>query len=202
MTVCSKCLTALQRTLGRRGVAAPRPMSLSRCDKFTSPRPRQDPVMQIQHPPWCPGSTIVVAAPSSGVEPALHPQLDLALALAMALALALADLRAQGFLVEAGHCPRQQVGSGSPSTANPAEPTARSSRHVLTDRRPGRRARRPVADERAHRRQRVARRPALPVAGGRRHQTVVRTVVRTAVRTAVDLISSPPRAMPAPATRG
>ncbi len=28
--------------------------------------------MQIQHPPGRPGSTIVAAAPSSGVEPALH----------------------------------------------------------------------------------------------------------------------------------
>jgi muramoyltetrapeptide carboxypeptidase len=51
------------------------------------------------------GSRIAVTAPSSGVEPALHPRLDLCLQ----------HLRTQGFAIEEGQCLRQEVRSASAS---------------------------------------------------------------------------------------
>ena len=56
-------------------------------------------------PPLLPGQHIVVTAPSSGVEPALHARLNLTLQ----------HLRQQGFTVEEGHCLRQQSRSASAS---------------------------------------------------------------------------------------
>ena len=56
-------------------------------------------------PPLLPGQRIVVTAPSSGVEPALHAR----------LALTLAHLRQQGFTVEEGRCLRQEIRSASDS---------------------------------------------------------------------------------------
>ncbi len=60
--------------------------------------------MRIAYPaPLQPGSRIAVTAPSSGVEPPLHPRLDLAIA----------HLQAQGFGVEEGRCLRAEVHSAS-----------------------------------------------------------------------------------------
>ncbi len=53
--------------------------------------------------PLRPGSRIAVMAPSSGVEPALHPRLDLVIA----------HLRGQGFVVEEGQCLRAELHSAS-----------------------------------------------------------------------------------------
>lgn len=50
-----------------------------------------------------PGSTIAVTAPSSGVEPHLHPRLDAALQ----------HLHSQGYRIKEGHCLRQTVKSAS-----------------------------------------------------------------------------------------
>lgn len=63
-------------------------------------------------PPLRPGSRIVVTAPSSGVEPPLHPRLDLCLA----------NLRAHGFVVEEGRCLRDEAHSASaPADTRTAE---------------------------------------------------------------------------------
>jgi muramoyltetrapeptide carboxypeptidase len=69
--------------------------------------------MAIRYPlPLRPGDRIVVTAPSSGVEPPLHPRLDLVLA----------HLRAQGFQVEEGQCLRAEAHSASaPADARAAE---------------------------------------------------------------------------------
>ena len=56
-------------------------------------------------PPLLPGQHIVVTAPSSGVEPALHARLELTLA----------HLRQQGFTVEEGRCLRHETRSASDS---------------------------------------------------------------------------------------
>lgn len=62
--------------------------------------------MSIRYPkPLSPGDVIVVTAPSSGVEPALHRRLDLVLD----------HLRAQGFVVEEGVCLREEIRSASAS---------------------------------------------------------------------------------------
>jgi len=69
--------------------------------------------MPIQYPaPLQRGARIAVTAPSSGVEPPLHPRLDLCLA----------HLRAQGFVVEEGQCLRGEAHSASaPAEARAAE---------------------------------------------------------------------------------
>jgi muramoyltetrapeptide carboxypeptidase LdcA involved in peptidoglycan recycling len=69
--------------------------------------------MAIRYPrPLRPGDRIVVTAPSSGVEPPLQPRLDLVLA----------HLRAQGFVVEEGHCLRDEAHSASaPAAARAGE---------------------------------------------------------------------------------
>jgi muramoyltetrapeptide carboxypeptidase LdcA involved in peptidoglycan recycling len=51
--------------------------------------------------PLRPGARIAVTAPSSGVPAALHRRLDLVLG----------HLRAQGFVVEEGHCLRDEKAS-------------------------------------------------------------------------------------------
>lgn len=63
------------------------------------------------------GSRIVVIAPSSGVEPALHPRLDLCLD----------HLREQGFVVEEGRCLRAEAQSASA----PADERAAELMHTL-----------------------------------------------------------------------
>jgi muramoyltetrapeptide carboxypeptidase LdcA involved in peptidoglycan recycling len=68
-------------------------------------------------PPLRAGSRIVVTAPSSGVEPPLHPR----------LALCLANLRAQGFVVEEGRCLRTEAKSASA----PADERAAELMHTL-----------------------------------------------------------------------
>jgi muramoyltetrapeptide carboxypeptidase LdcA involved in peptidoglycan recycling len=67
----------------------------------------------IRYPrPLAAGSRIVVTAPSSGVEPPLHPRLDLCLG----------QLRAQGFVVEEGRCLRaEQRGASAPAPERAAE---------------------------------------------------------------------------------
>lgn len=70
--------------------------------------------------PLRPGDTIAVTAPSSGVEPALHPRLDLILA----------DWRARGWRVEEGTCLRDERGSAS---APAAERAAELMRFLLRD---------------------------------------------------------------------
>jgi muramoyltetrapeptide carboxypeptidase len=68
-------------------------------------------IIQKMHPTKFPrypsplkvGSRIAVTAPSSGVEPPLHPRLDLNIA----------HLRAQGFVVEEGRCLRNEHASAS-----------------------------------------------------------------------------------------
>ena len=63
-------------------------------------------------PALAPGARIVVLAPSSGVEPTLHPRLDLVLG----------QLRAHGFVVEEGLSLRtQQHGASAPAEARAAE---------------------------------------------------------------------------------
>ncbi len=52
-----------------------------------------------------PGDRIAVTAPSSGVEPPLHRRLDIVIG----------HLRAQGFVVEAGNCLRNEIRSASAS---------------------------------------------------------------------------------------
>ena len=60
--------------------------------------------MAVRYPrPLRPGDRVVVTAPSSGVEPPLHPRLDLVLT----------HLRAQGFEVEEGQCLRDEAHSAS-----------------------------------------------------------------------------------------
>ena len=60
--------------------------------------------MTLQFPtPLARGHRIVVTAPSSGVEPALHARLDLTLQ----------HLRHQGFVVEEGLCLRHEARSAS-----------------------------------------------------------------------------------------
>ena len=67
--------------------------------------------MNIRYPePLRAGDLVVVMAPSSGVEPVLHPRLDLVLS----------NLRSQGFRVEEGRCLRQQINSASASAAERA----------------------------------------------------------------------------------
>ena len=67
--------------------------------------------MNIAYPaPLQPGSRVVVTAPSSGVEPALHARLDLALGC----------LRAQGLVVEEGRCLRHEARSASAPAAERA----------------------------------------------------------------------------------
>ena len=60
----------------------------------------------IRYPhPLAPGSRVVVTAPSSGVQPALHARLDMCLA----------DLRSRGFEVEEGRCLRdERQGASAP----------------------------------------------------------------------------------------
>jgi muramoyltetrapeptide carboxypeptidase LdcA involved in peptidoglycan recycling len=67
----------------------------------------------IRYPrPLGPGSRVVVTAPSSGVQPALHARLDLALQ----------HLRTQGFVVEEGGCLRdQRSGASAPAAERAAE---------------------------------------------------------------------------------
>jgi muramoyltetrapeptide carboxypeptidase len=60
--------------------------------------------------PLTPGARIVVTAPSSGVKAPQHPRLDLVLA----------HLRAQGFVVEEGHCLRAEHQSASATAAERA----------------------------------------------------------------------------------
>lgn len=69
--------------------------------------------MSIRYPaPLAPGSLIVVSAPSSGVEAALHARLDLVVA----------HLCAQGYRVEEGQCLRAEARSASaPAAARAAE---------------------------------------------------------------------------------
>ena len=67
-------------------------------------------------PPLRRGSRIAVIAPSSGVEPPLHPRLDLALA----------HLRAQGFVVEEGASLRTEHASASAPAAQRAAELART----------------------------------------------------------------------------
>ena len=67
--------------------------------------------------PLHPGARIAVTAPSSGVEAAVHPRLDLAIA----------HLRAQGFAVEEGHCLREQRNDASA----PADERAAELMHFL-----------------------------------------------------------------------
>ena len=72
----------------------------------------------IRYPrPLVPGSRIVVTAPSSGVQPALHARLELCLA----------DLRSRGFVVEEGCCLRSQQHSASA----PAPERAAELEHAL-----------------------------------------------------------------------
>ena len=67
--------------------------------------------MPIHYPaPLAPGDLIVVSAPSSGVEAALHPRLDRVIA----------HLRAQGYRVEEGKCLRDEVRSASAPAATRA----------------------------------------------------------------------------------
>jgi muramoyltetrapeptide carboxypeptidase LdcA involved in peptidoglycan recycling len=66
------------------------------------------------------GDTIAVTAPSSGVEPRLHPRLDLVLA----------DWRARGWRVEEGACLREERGGAS---APAAERAAELMRFLLRD---------------------------------------------------------------------
>jgi muramoyltetrapeptide carboxypeptidase len=75
----------------------------------------------IRYPrPLAAGSRVVVTAPSSGVEPPLHPRLDLCLA----------QLRAQGFIVEEGQCLRAEQASAS---APAAERAAELERTLMRD---------------------------------------------------------------------
>ena len=71
------------------------------------------PAHPLRYPaPLCPGARIAVTAPSSGVEPPLHPRLDLVMG----------HLRAQGFVVEEGACLRAETASASaPADARAAE---------------------------------------------------------------------------------
>ena len=67
--------------------------------------------MPISYPaPLQPGDRIAVTAPSSGVEPALHPRLDLVIE----------HLRTQGFIVEEGQCLRDEQHSASAPAAQRA----------------------------------------------------------------------------------
>jgi muramoyltetrapeptide carboxypeptidase len=67
--------------------------------------------MPIRYPaPLRPGARIAVTAPSSGVEPPLHPRLDLCIG----------QLRAQGFTVEEGRCLRNEHRSASAPAAERA----------------------------------------------------------------------------------
>lgn len=74
---------------------------------------RHHPGMRTTYPaPLRAGSRIAVTAPSSGVEPPLHPRLELCLA----------HLRAQGFVVEEGACLRDEQRSASaPAEARATE---------------------------------------------------------------------------------
>lgn len=67
----------------------------------------------IRYPrPLAPGSRVVVTAPSSGVQPALHARLDLCLA----------GLRSRGFEVEEGRCLRdERQGASAPADERAAE---------------------------------------------------------------------------------
>ena len=77
--------------------------------------------MNLRYPtPLARGHRIVVTAPSSGVEPALHARLDLTLQ----------HLRHQGFVVEEGHCLRQETHSAS---APAAERTTELMQALLRD---------------------------------------------------------------------
>lgn len=68
-------------------------------------------MMDIRYPrPLQAGDLIAVTAPSSGVEPALHPRLDLVIG----------HLRAQGFRVEEGQCLRDEQHSASAPAADRA----------------------------------------------------------------------------------
>jgi len=69
-------------------------------------------VWPIYPAPLVPGQRIAVTAPSSGVEAALHPRLDLALV----------HLRSQGFVVEEGQCLRQEhMGASAPAAQRATE---------------------------------------------------------------------------------
>ncbi|MCA3242290.1 MAG: LD-carboxypeptidase [Rubrivivax sp.] len=67
----------------------------------------------IRYPsPLQPGSRVVVTAPSSGVQPALHARLELVLA----------HLRSLGFVVEQGRCLRDQhLGASAPAAQRAGE---------------------------------------------------------------------------------
>lgn len=69
--------------------------------------------------PLQPGATIGVTAPSSGIEPPMHPRLDLALDM----------LRQRGFKVQEGSCLR----SHSKNTSAPAKERAEELKQFLTD---------------------------------------------------------------------